>query len=165
VLTFLSLYSQQLQLKEAASVFFIVYSLIVIISRPFSGRLLDAKGPNFVVYSCLILFAIGMLVLSQARHGMMLLLAAALIGLGYGNFLSCGQAISIRRAPAHRLGLATATYYIFLDVGFGIGPYIFGSIVPLMGYRGLYLLMAGVIFTTVLLYYFLYRVQKARENV
>ena len=163
VLTFISLYSKQLHLEEAASFFFLVYAITVIVSRPFSGRLLDVKGANFVVYPCLFIFAIGMLLLSQANHGITLLLAGAIIGLGYGNFLSCGQAISIKGAPPHRLGLATATYYIFLDVGFGVGPYLFGSLVPFTGYRGLYLMMAIVILATIILYYFLYRRKVSSE--
>jgi MFS family permease len=163
VLTFISLYSKQLHLEEAASFFFIVYAIAVIVSRPFSGRLLDVKGANYVVYPCLLIFAIGMLLLSQVNYGITLLLAGAIIGLGYGNFLSCGQAISIKGAPPHRLGLATATYYIFLDVGFGVGPYLFGSLVPSMGYRGLYSMMAMVILATIILYYFLYRSKISSE--
>ena len=163
VLTFVSLYSKQLHLEEAASFFFLVYAGIVVVSRPFSGRLLDVRGANFVVYPCLFIFAIGMFLLSRANYGITLLLAGAIIGLGYGNFLSCGQAISIKGSPPHRLGLATATYYIFLDLGFGVGPYLFGSLVPFMGYRGLYLVMAMVILATTILYYFLYR--KKIENL
>ena len=163
VLTFISLYSKQLHLEETASFFFLVYAITVIVSRPFSGRLLDMRGAHLVVYPCLLIFAIGMLLLSQASHGITLLLAGAIIGLGYGNFLSCGQAISIKGVPTHRLGLATATYYIFLDVGFGVGPYIFGSLVPFTGYRGLYLMMAMVILATIILYYFLYRSKVSSE--
>ena len=163
VLTFMSLYSKQLHLEEAAGFFFLVYAITVIISRPFSGRLLDVRGANFVVYPCLLIFAIGMFLLSQTSHGITLLLAGAIIGLGYGNFLSCGQAISIKGAPPHRLGLATATYYIFLDVGFGVGPYLFGSLLPFTGYRGLYLMMAMVILATIVLYYFLYRNKVSSE--
>ncbi len=157
VLSFLSLYSRQLHLEKAASFFFLVYAMVVIVSRPFSGRFLDTKGANFVVYPCLVFFAIGMLVLSQANHGITLLVSGAIIGLGYGNFLSCGQAISVKSTSPNRFGLATATYYMFLDVGFGVGPYLFGSLVPITGYRGLYFVMAMVIFATIILYYFLYR--------
>lgn len=78
-----------------------------------------------------------------------------LIGLGYGNFLSCGQAISIKGAQPDRLGLATATYYIFLDIGFSAGPYLFGLLVSHAGYRRLYLIMAVVVFATMTLYHFL----------
>lgn len=157
VLSFLSLYSRQLHLEEAASFFFLVYALVVIVSRPFSGRFLDAKGANFVVYPCLVFFAIGMLILSRANHGITLLVSGAIIGLGYGNFLSCGQAISVKSTSPNRFGLATATYYMFLDVGFGVGPYLFGSLVPITGYRGLYFVMAMAILATIILYYFLYR--------
>jgi len=163
VLTFISLYSKELHLEEAASFFFLVYAITVIISRPFSGRLLDKRGVDFVVYPCLVIFAIGMLLLSQTNYGITLLLAGAIIGLGYGNFLSCGQAISIKGAQPHRLGLATATYYIFLDVGFGVGPYLFGSLVPFTGYRGLYFVMAMMILATIILFYFLYRRKEASE--
>jgi len=163
VLSFISLYSRQLHLEEVASFFFLVYAITVVVSRPFSGRLLDVRGTNFVVYPCLFIFAIGMFLLSQANYGITLLLSGAIIGLGYGNFLSCGQAISIKSAPPNRFGLATATYYMFLDVGFGTGPYLFGSLVPFTGYRGLYLVIAMVILATIFLYYFLYRSRVSSE--
>jgi MFS family permease len=97
-----------------------------------------------------------MLLFSQANHGITLLLAGAIIGLGYGNFISCAQAISIKAIPPHRLGLATATFFVFVDLGFGIGPYLLGSLVPFTGYRGLYLMMAIVILMTIILYHFLH---------
>jgi MFS family permease len=98
-----------------------------------------------------------MLLFSQANHGITLLLAGAMIGLGYGNFISCAQAISIKEVPPHRLGLATSTFFIFVDLGFGIGPYLLGSLVPFTGYRGLYLTMVVVILASIVLYYFLHR--------
>jgi MFS family permease len=97
-----------------------------------------------------------MLLFSQANHGITLLLAGALIGLGYGSVISCAQAISIKGVPLHRLGLATSTFFIFVDLGFGIGPYLLGSLVPFTGYRGLYLMMVIVILATIILYYFLH---------
>jgi MFS family permease len=165
VLTFISLYTKQIHLEEAASFYFLVYAIIVLISRPFSGRLFDVKGANFVVYPCLVIFAIGMLLFSQANHGITLLLAGAMIGLGYGNFISCAQAISIKTVPLHPLGLATSTFFIFVDLGFGIGPYLLGSLVPLTGYRGLFLMMAIVILATIILYYFLQGRKVSSEQV
>ena len=156
VLTFISLYTKQIHLVEAASFYFLVYAVTVLVSRPFSGRLLDVKGENFVVYPCLFIFAGGMLLFSQASHGITLLLAGAMIGIGYGNFISCAQAISIKEVPPHRLGLATSTFFVFVDLGFGIGPYLLGSIVPFTGYRGLYLTMVIVILASIVLYYFLH---------
>jgi MFS family permease len=78
------------------------------------------------------------------------------MGLGYGNFLSCAQAISIKAIPHHRLGLATSTYFIFWELGFGVGPYLLGFLVPFTGYRGLYLMMVVMIIASIVLYYFLH---------
>jgi predicted MFS family arabinose efflux permease len=156
VIAFISLYTKEIHLVEAASFYFLVSAVASLVSRPFAGRLFDVRGANFVIYPCLFIYAIGMLLFSQANQGMILLLAGAIIGLGYGNFMSCAQAISIQVALPHRFGLATATYYVFLDFGIGIGPYMLGSLVPFTGYRGLYLMMAILALATISLYYFLH---------
>lgn len=155
ILSFLSLYAKEIHLEQAAGFYFLVYAVTVLISRPFSGRLLDARGANFVIYPCLFIFTLAMFLLSRTSHGLVLLLAGALVGIGYGNFLSCAQAICIKMVPPNRFGLATATFFILLDLGIGIGPYILGALVPFTGYRGLYLMMSGVILATIILYYFL----------
>ncbi|MFA7177513.1 MAG: hypothetical protein WC114_09715, partial [Smithellaceae bacterium] len=50
---------------------------------------------------------------------------------------------------------AITTFFIFVDMGFGVGPYVLGALVPLVGYRGLYVLMTFVILASIPLYYFL----------
>lgn len=155
LITFISLYAKEIHLEGAASFYFLVYAVTVLVSRPFSGRLFDMRGANFVVYPCIFIFAAGMLLFSQASHGLTLLLAGVLIGLGYGNFISCAQALSIKDVLPHRMGLATSTFFMFVDLGFGVGPYLLGSLVPFTGYRGLYLIMAMVILAAIPLYYFL----------
>jgi MFS family permease len=155
VLTFISLYAKEIHLEKAASFYFLVYAITLMISRPFSGRLMDLKGADFVVYPCLFLYAAGMLIFGLSVTGIMLLAAAILFALGYGNFFSCAQALSIKDVPPHRMGLAVTTYFIFVDLGFGLGPYVLGLFVPHTGYRGLYLMMTLVILSSVLLYYVL----------
>lgn len=156
VLSFLSFYAEEINLVDAAGFFFLVYSIMLLLSRPFSGRLMDAKGANIVIYPSLIVFAIGMVLFSQAYFGVILLVAAAFIGLGYGNFVSVAQTIAIQVSPTHRFGLATSTFYILYDLGLGAGPYLLGFIVPITGYRGLFLYMAGVVVIALVLYYFLH---------
>jgi len=155
VITFISLFAKEFHLEKAAGFYFLVYSLTVLVSRPFSGRLFDLRGANFVAYPCLILYAVGMLLFSQASGCFTLLSAAVIIGLGYGNFISCSQATAIKAVPVHRMGLATSTFFIFVDLGFGVGPYLLGALLSFTGYRGIYLIMSGLILATILLYYFL----------
>jgi MFS family permease len=156
VLTFVSLYTKQNQLSDAAGFFFLVYAGTVFVSRPFSGRLFDLKGANFVVYPCLFLFAAGMLLFSLSDSAWKLLAAGAVMGLGYGNFISCANAIALKGLPPSRLGMATSTFFIFVDFGFGVGPYVLGALAPLLGYRGLFLMLSCVILATVPLYSSLY---------
>ena len=155
VVAFISLYAREIQLEAAASLYFLAYAATVLISRPFSGRLLDTRGTSFVAYPCLFIYAIGMLLFSQASREITLIISGMTIGLGYGNFISCAQAIAIKTVPAHRLGLATSTFFVFVDFGFGIGPYLLGALVPYTGYHGLYLMMVGVILAAAGLFYLL----------
>jgi MFS family permease len=156
LVAFLSPYCGEIGLAGPAGWFFLVYSLAILVSRPFSGRLLDVKGANIVVYPALILYAVGMFLFSQAHSGSVLLLSAAVIGFGYGNYQSSGQAISIKGVPPTRLGLATSTYMMFYDFGYGLGPFLSGLIVPFTGYRGLFLITVAVILAALAMYHLLY---------
>lgn len=162
VLSFINFYAMEVNLVEAASLFFIVYSIAVLISRPFTGRLIDLKGANYVMYPGFFLLGAGLLLLSSATNSLTLLSAGALIGLGFGNMQSCSQAIAVKLTPPHRMGLATSTFFIFLDAGLGFGPYILGFIIPLTGYSTLYVILGILSIATVILYYFLYG-RKERE--
>jgi predicted MFS family arabinose efflux permease len=85
ILSFLTSYSMEINLMTAASFFFIVYSVIVLISRPITGSILDKKGDNVVMYAAILLFSAGLFVLSQAGQCFTLLIGGVLIGLGFGN--------------------------------------------------------------------------------
>jgi MFS family permease len=156
ILTFLTTFAKEINAVDVGSFFFIVYAVFILVSRPFTGRWFDQKGENYVMYPSFISFALALFILSQAGQGWMLLLAGALVGLGYGTFSSSAQAISIKVSPKHRMGLATSTFFIFLDGGIGFGPFLLGLLVPFIGYRGLYLLMAIVVFACTFLYYLLH---------
>lgn len=156
VMSFLSFYAAEINLVEAAGWFFLVYAIIVISSRPITGKIFDRRGANIIIYPCLVLFAIGMLLFSQATAGWMLLLSAALIGFGYGNFNSVAQSVAVKVTPSHRLGLATSTYFILYDLGLGLGPYLLGFFVNDGGYRSIFFAMAILIVLVLPVYYFLH---------
>lgn len=156
VMSFLSFYAEDINLVEASGYFFLVYALIVIFSRPITGKIFDARGANIIVYPCLVLFALGMILFSQATVGWVLLVSAVLIGVGYGNFNSVAQAVAVKVTPSHRVGLATSTYFILYDLGLGLGPYILGFIVPSSGYRTIFLSMAVLIVICIPIYYILH---------
>ena len=55
---------------------------------------------------------------------------------------------------------ANSTFYIFLDIGTGVGPFFLGFLVSSLGYRGMYLAMAGM---TILFMIFFLLVSKNQE--
>lgn len=54
VLSFINFYAIEVDLVKAASFFFLIYSAAVLVSRPFTGRLMDLKGANYVMYPAFI---------------------------------------------------------------------------------------------------------------
>jgi MFS family permease len=156
VLSFINFYAIEIELVTAASFFFLVYSIAILLSRPFTGRLMDVKGANYIMYPAFILLAIGLFLLGTAQNSIMLLISGALIGLGFGNMQSCTQAVAIKLTPVHRMGLATSTFFIFLDAGLGFGPYLLGFLIPLTGYSNLYLLLGVFALLSSGLYFFLH---------
>lgn len=165
VLSFINFYAIEIDLISAASFFFLVYSIAVLISRPFTGRLMDVKGANYVMYPAFILFAAGMVLLASAHNSLTFLLGGALIGLGFGNMQSCTQAIAVKLTPPHRMGLATSTFFIFLDAGLGFGPYLLGLFVPMMSYSTLYMILGAFVLASTGLYFVLHgKKDKAQIN-
>jgi len=152
VVSFLSFYAQELGVVKAASVFFMVFAIAILLSRPFTGRLFDLKGANFIMYPAIVLFAAGMMLLSMAQNSFTLLLAGAIIGLGYGNIQSITQTLAVHLSPPNRIAMATSTFFILLDVGFGFGPYLLGFLIPYTGYGHLYFLLSFVILGLIGLY-------------
>jgi MFS family permease len=153
ILSYLTSFAKEMDLMDAASFFFVVFAVFLLASRPFTGRMFDVKGENAVIYPSLLLFAVGMVILSQSHHGITLLIAGALIGVGYGTFQSSCQAISIKEAPSNRMGLATSTFFTMYDFGIGVGPFLLGFLIPFTGFKGLFMGMSVFAFVLIGIYY------------
>lgn len=157
VLTFLASYARVINLVGASSFFFVVYALVITATRPLSGKIFDLKGERYVMYPSYIFLAIGLFVLSIASNSFVLLLSGGLIGLGYGTFMSNGQAVSLKVCEPHRIGIGLSTYFIGLDLGLGVGPYIMGEIHSIMSFQGLYIIAAIIAAACIFIYMVLYK--------
>src|SRR5699024_6172813 len=98
ILSFLNLYAIEVALITAASFFFLFYFAVVMLTRPVTSKLLDQKGANFTLYTSFIFMSIAFYTLGNSTTGFIMLLAAALIGLGFGNFQSIAQALCVNLA-------------------------------------------------------------------
>lgn len=162
VLGFLSIYADNLGLSTAGAFFFVVYALIITLTRPFAGQIFDAKGENTVMYPSFIFLAIGLLTLSYTTTSFMLLLSGALIGLGYGTFMSNGQAVCLKLVEPSKVSIALSTYFIGLDLGLGFGPYALGTVHSFLSYSGIYVLCAVLTVAVAILYAIFYKGKDAK---
>ena len=152
LLSFLSPFAEQIGLAGPATLFFLVYSLAILFTRPVTGRSFDRRGPDTVMVPAFLSFCAGMLLLSQAHHAVSLFLAAVLLGFGVGVVQSCGLTLAVKNAPPERISYANSTFYICADAGVGIGPFLLGFLLPWTDYRGMYLSVAGLAAVFALLY-------------
>ncbi|MGG1630377.1 MFS transporter [Rossellomorea sp. NRS-1567] len=152
IMSFISVYAKSVGLFESVSLFFVVFAAAMLLSRPYTGRLYDRSGPNSVIYPSLIIFAIGLILLSVTHSVLLLLVAGTLIGLGYGALLPSFQTMSIVAAPKRRTGHATATFFIFYDLGIAVGSFVLGVVLSQFGFSALYLICSGVIIITIAVY-------------
>lgn len=161
----ISFYTTELNLSAYSSTFFLVYALAILISRPFTGRIIDHLGENAVIIPAALINMLGMILLAIAHSGWTILAAAFMIGLGFGNFQSTCQTVAAKSVPVEQLSQATATYFILFDLSLGVGPYALGVITPLMGYRGLFWLMSITIFIGLIWYLFVHGHKNSHSKI
>lgn len=136
-----------------------IFILGTLLARVFAGRsveLFDRKGEDFVMYPTYACLAGGLLLLSITTSSWMMLLTGVFVGLGYGTFMSNGQAICVKLVEEVRIGVAVSTYFVALDLGLGVGPYMLGAFKESLGFSGIYSAVGFAAVGCGALYYLLY---------
>ena len=158
VLSFLASYVETIDLVSVSSFFFVVYALVITVTRPMAGRIFDRYGENSVMYPSYLFLAIGLFVLSITTSAWELLFSGALIGLGYGTFMSNGQAVALHlEKDVSRVGVALSTYFVGLDLGIGVGPYVLGALRNFVDFKQMYLIAAVLPIICAILYKLFYK--------
>lgn len=156
ILSFEAVYAREMNLEKAGSYFFVVFAIILIMSRPFTGKWFDQYGANIIIYPAICCFSAGLLLFSQATTTFLFLLSAAFIGLGWGTLFPSFQTIAVQLAEPHKRGLATATFLSIFDLGIGVGSYFAGLISSAFGFHLLYISSSLLAFIGISFYFFLY---------
>ncbi|MCM3585682.1 MFS transporter [Mesobacillus maritimus] len=155
ILSFVSIYAVEIGASNVASYFFVVYAVVLLISRPYTGKWYDVYGANAIIYPSIILFAIGMLILGIADSAFLFLVAAAFAGIGWGTLFPSYQTIAITVADPKRRPVATATFLSIYDIGIGLGSFIVGLAAAKVSLGTLYLYSSVYILIGLGLYYVL----------
>lgn len=156
LLSFVSVYANEIHLGGISSLFFVVYAIVMLAARPFTGRWFDQFGANKLTFPSIIIYALGVLLLSQTHGSFSFLAAAGLIGLGWGTIFPIFQTVAIQDALPNRKGVATATFLSIYDTGMGVGSYIVGIIASGIGFRSFYFISSIYVLLGVVVFYALY---------
>ena len=152
VLSFIRLFGSESGLSETVSFFFVVYAIVLLFSRPLVGRIQDRYGDNSTAYPCIVMQILSFVLLAFIPGPVTVLIAAALLALGYGTLNSVFITIACRRASSDRIPFATMTYWIGTDLGVGLGPVLLGAVAEGFGYNGMFTAAACISAVTLPVY-------------
>lgn len=116
------------------SLFFTVYSIAMVCTRPFVGKLLDKKGIKFVLYPAIAIASCGMFILSGAKAFIPVIIAGIMKALGQGSGSPSVQATCIKQLGKERSGVVSSTCYIGQDIGNALAPSLGGMVADNYGY-------------------------------
>lgn len=142
VLSYIDSFSDVNGMVEAAAYFYIFISLGTLISRLTTGKIFDRRGPNIIMIPGYIAFVIGMVLFATTTNETVFLASGLIIGFGISIVYSICQTMVVNNSNPERYGVTTATFAAIVDLGSGMGPMILGTILPLLGFNGMYLTCA-----------------------
>ncbi len=137
ILSFYRLYAVEVDLVGAFSWFFIIYSVVLIVSRPIAGKIQDLHGDMVICVTGIISQAIGLFFIAFAPSPATVIICAVCAALGFGTLNSAGTAIVTRNTPDYRKSYSISTFFIFCDATMGFGPALLGCFAS-AGYASIY---------------------------
>jgi len=136
------------------SLFLSVMAITTVLGRVSVGRTLDAIGPRRVLIPCLIVPAVGLLLLGFAQGRLTIVLAALVFGAGFGLMHPAFTSYVIEHVPARRRGAAFGAMLAAFDTGIGLGASVLGVVIHAYGFRVAFVIAA--LFAAMSVPYFLF---------
>lgn len=149
--TFLMIYSESVGIANPG-IFFTVYSVTILVVRLLSGKIVDRKGPEYIIVPGGFFFVAALLLLGNLQNEIILSLAAVCLGVGFSATLSTLMAVAFKRTGKNRRGVASSTITIGMDLGAGLGSTAAGLLSGLFGYGAMYILLCIPVVLSVLLF-------------
>lgn len=131
------LYGKELKISSIW-VYFVGYVAMILITRPFIGKIFDKKGHSAIIIPGSIFLIIGLVLLSYVNSLSTLILASLFYGLGYGAVHPSLQAWAVDRSPANRKGAANGTFLSSMDLSYTVGSILLSSIAEHQNYAYMY---------------------------
>jgi MFS family permease len=109
-------------------------AVVILMTRPMSGRLGDRYGYRRVFLPCLLLITLGLSLLVVGGTRRWLLASAAIFGVGFGTAYPTFAGYVMRQVGAARRGAAFGAILACFDIGIGTGSTSMGWIIQHYGF-------------------------------
>ena len=131
--SFIALYADANGVTPRA-LYFTLFSLTIVLTRPFSGRFSDRVGYRKVFLPCVVLIALAFAMLSTGGSRPVLVASALLFGVGFGSAYPAFLGHVLRFVDEHRRGAAFGSIIGMFDTGIGTGSIAIGWLVEHFGF-------------------------------
>ena len=145
----------------ADGVFFLVSAVFMLVVRFLNTRLADRLGENKLFYITDVIYTVSFAILAFAKSNMLLLISAALYGIGAGVIHPIVNTAAVSRCNPEKRGLATATFMMSQDLGMTAGAASWGYVSETFGFTAVYFVVALLMLVMMYVFYrFLSRILK-----
>jgi MFS family permease len=142
ITSFIALYAEAN--RAPRGIYFTVLALVILVTRPLSGRLADRIGHKKVLLPCLVLMAIGLGLLVPGGSLPWLLASAVVFGLGFGSAFPVYSAYIMQHVATARRGAAFGAMLAAFDTGIGTGSIVLGYVIEIADYGTAYGIAAAL---------------------
>jgi len=154
IMSYIMLFGKELKITSVW-VYFVGFIAVILVTRPFVGKIFDKKGHAVIIIPGSIAIIIGLILLSYANSIPALIMSSLFYGLGYGAVQPTLQAWAVNRSPNNRKGAANGTFLSSMDLAYTVGSILLGSIAAHKGYAVMY--RVSSIFIVLLLVIYSYK--------
>jgi MFS family permease len=160
-MTYLAIYGKELGIKSGLGIFFSLMAAGMIVSRMFSGKMVDNGKLNKAIEAGLIISLTGTMMLASfqklnmVNHELTVVLfyiCPVLLGFGYGMCFPAYNTLFVNLAANNRRATASSTFMTSWDIGVGLGLVLGGWFADSKGGLPLAFLVGGLL--TVFAYFY-----------
>ncbi len=154
ILGFITLFGKSLNINNS-SWFFIIFALGILISRILSAKLLNKGFFHSMNMVSMLLLSILFILTAISPSVKIFYMLAFFSGIGFGIYIPTNQSMTVFMADKRQRGVATATFFIALDVGIGLGIMLAGSILKIGNFTDLFIIMSVLSVLGMVYYWFI----------
>jgi len=149
-------YVTKRHLSVAVGYFFLIYAIALLVIRIGLKKYFDTVRYGIWFWLSLLTTIIFLISAAYMNNNWMMILAAIALAFGYGVIYSVNQSTALLLAPISEQGLASATFYLGLDIGMASAPMIGGVIAQTIPEFYFFPVLL-IIVPFILIIYFIYR--------